>query len=184
MEQNSDSCSGPTKKQAARDSDDKHESKFYPFRLEDKKISKELYRFKDQQAVNLKGLIPDGRGGAHASGKQQLLADQLGVQQIPANIMALMNQNFFTNNEFMNLAQLHNLGLPNINNLNLNVLMQHQFGQRLPSYVCPPEAMRMSAQEQAHQAAQKKVERSSDTKLFRRAAFHVAIAYHIYLKKV
>jgi len=105
--------------------------------------------------------------------------------------MAMMNQTFFTSNEFMNLANLHMGGIPNmagasnINGLNLSAIMQqHHFGQRLPSYVCPPEAMRMSTQESLVQQAQKKVERTSETKLFRRAAFHVAIAYHIHLKKV
>lgn len=106
--------------------------------------------------------------------------------------MAMMNDTFFTNNEFMNLANLQMGGLtnlvniPSINGINLSMIMQqHHFGQRLPSYVCPPEAIKLSAQESAlHHLAPKKPERTSETKLFRRAAFHVAIAYHIHLKKV
>ena len=67
--------------------------------------------------------------------------------------MAMMNDTFFTNNEFMNLANLQMGGLtnlvniPSINGINLSMIMQqHHFGQRLPSYVCPPEAIKLSAQ--------------------------------------
>lgn len=94
----------------------------------------------------------------------------------------------------MNLANLQMGGLsnlsalPNMGGLNLNLMMQHQFGQKLPSYVCPPEAMRMSNQaDSARQATQtfaRNQDKSSENKLFKRAAFHVAIAYHIHLKKV
>jgi hypothetical protein len=94
------------------------------------------------------------------------------------------------------LANLHNLSglnaLQNMNllgplgNMNFNMMMQHQFGQKLPSYVCPPEAlMRMNNPDLSQpMQPQRKLEKTSENKLFKRAAFHVAIAYHIHLKKV
>jgi hypothetical protein len=62
--------------------------------------------------------------------------------------MMYLNQNFFNNNEFLNIAHLHNLpgAMYNINSLapidtmNFNMHMQ-QFGQKLSPNFCPSQTL-------------------------------------------
>lgn len=73
-----------------------------------------------------------------------------------------------------NIQSLNALTNLNTMNLNLSLLMQNQIGQKMPAY---PVA------DTRYTDSQKK-EKTPESKLFKRAAFHVAIAYHIHLRKV
>lgn len=80
-------------------------------------------------------------------------------------------------NAYPSLSSIPSLQtLSNMNNMNLNLsmLMQGQMGQKIQSY---------PVTDTRHVESQKK-EKAPESKLFKRAAFHVAIAYHIHLRKV
>lgn len=173
---------------------------------------------------NLRNLIPEAKPSQNPSAKVPLPPQPNILPNF--NYMNFMNelgnQPFFMSNNPMNYANLSHIqsALPNLNpalnpslnplagiNFNINMMMlQPQFGDRIPPYQVPQEAMMRlgggagfggmgNAAGVGHiapgmntlefmSALQQVQQKDKPNKLFKRASFHVAIAYHIHLKKV
>ena len=104
---------------------------------EEKKSTKELYRFKDQHTPNLKGLIPDNRGGVVSTVKPPAAAAAASSNPNYNPYLPFMNdlnQPFFLPNNLINLSNISSLSsLGNLGNMgNMLTMLQPSLNQRIP----------------------------------------------------